>query len=75
MEIECEYTACKKTVGEKSFTIPLNGEWSRTDGFFCSVKCAKNANMRNMSNGRPITGRIQREEWLCEKYNSSNKRM
>ncbi len=52
----------------KYFTVPLDPQWQRTSGMYCSLNCAL---MDNVLVNRPMRGverYEEREEWMLQRY-------
>lgn len=57
---------------ENFFTIPLDANWQRTSGLFCSVKCALWANEFVNTSMRGVENSQIRREWMQQKYREAN---
>jgi len=70
LKITCGNLKCniEMPLSQATFTIPLDVEWKRTDGTFCSVACSLYANRYQASPAR-MTGKAdQREAWMRSYY-------
>lgn len=55
---------CREPVRQRLYTIPLDPQWERFSGVYCSRKCALWSNSHVCKNQRPLEGWEMREEWF-----------
>ena len=66
MEYQCD--ACNKRIKENSFSIPLDENWERISGYYCSKWCARFDNRFINRGRRSVDGWESRDEWFIKKY-------
>ena len=55
---------CKRDISGPLFTIPLDAQWQRISGSFCSLEHALYANQWQNTDKRLVDGCEEREKWL-----------
>lgn len=59
---------CKKEIPEISFTIPMDENWERISGMYCSLTCARWDNRMWNRGKRSVEEWEKRDEWMRMRY-------
>ena len=61
--------SCKVTIdyNDVPVSIPLDKDWNKVSGYFCSIKCALYHNRFFNTGTRMVIGWEERENWLLQK--------
>lgn len=66
---------CGQEPDRNFFTIPLDANWIKTSGFFCSIQCALYANEFVNTSMRGVEDSQMRKEWMLKNTTAKTEKL